>query len=293
MEFSDCIIRNVFYEPGTMELPAERPRLDMFRFSSVSCREDFHYCLHEHVLYEMIFPRGTIPYHCALNGKGLELPPGKALLIQAGDRHEDWFVPNAELVFFIFDLHDARGGFWHHGIWNAAITPEQRIIDVQENSTTERMIAMLLEMERGNPLADMGFGKLAEALIWDLISTIPPELLSPGFYAGVELSQFQSRILEYFEQCAGRGLDIKDMASKMGMSRRTLEYKFKQVFGASPAMVFTRHKIMTATRMLNNGASIKHVADRLGFCDAFYFSTVFKRVTGITPSELKRGQSLR
>jgi AraC-like DNA-binding protein len=47
-------------------------------------------------------------------------------------------------------------------------------------------------------------------------------------------------------------------------------------------------KIRTATKFLEEGMVVSEVSDKLGFTSPAYFSSCFKRITGIKPSEIKK-----
>ena len=50
--------------------------------------KDWEYPLHRHSHHEIIFPQeGT--YRCSVNGQELSVRPGAALLVQAGEQHQD------------------------------------------------------------------------------------------------------------------------------------------------------------------------------------------------------------
>ena len=44
-----------------------------------------------------------------------------------------------------------------------------------------------------------------------------------------------------------------------------------------------------ASRLLNEGFSVKEVSKKIGYNDEFYFSRLFKKSFGVTPSKLKKG----
>jgi len=50
-------------------------------------------------------------------------------------------------------------------------------------------------------------------------------------------------------------------------------------------------KITSARLMLQRGQTVSTVSESLGFSNQFYFSSVFKKITGITPSKYKKNAS--
>ena len=66
--------------------------------------------------------------------------------------------------------------------------------------------------------------------------------------------------------------------------------KFKKKYGITAIEYQKQKKIETAKRLLEGDAlSVKEIASHLGFCDAAYFSAYFKKYTGLTPKEYKKG----
>ena len=98
-----------------------------------------------------------------------------------------------------------------------------------------------------------------------------------------------ARILKFVtEHIDTPDMKIDDIADAMGMSRSVLYSKIKQQLGMTP-IDFVRHvRIMRACELLKNtDESLSSVAFAVGFSDAKYFSKVFKRETGIVPTEYR------
>ena len=98
-----------------------------------------------------------------------------------------------------------------------------------------------------------------------------------------------ARILKYVtEHIDTPDLKIDNIAEAMGMSRSVLYTKIKQQLGMTP-IDFVRHvRIMRACELLKDtDESLSSVAFAVGFSDAKYFSKVFKRETGIVPTEYR------
>lgn len=98
-----------------------------------------------------------------------------------------------------------------------------------------------------------------------------------------------ARILKYVtEHIDSPDLKIDDIADAMGMSRSVLYLKIKQQLGMTP-IDFVRHvRIMRACELLKDtDESLSSVAFAVGFSDPKYFSKVFKRETGIVPTEYR------
>ena len=70
------------------------------------------------------------------------------------------------------------------------------------------------------------------------------------------------------------------------LSPTYLSRTFKETTGYSVIEFFNKIKIDKAKELIIEGnKKIKEVAQTLGFTDEFYFSRIFKRIEGISPSE--------
>lgn len=74
-----------------------------------------------------------------------------------------------------------------------------------------------------------------------------------------------------------------------GISRRRFGDLFKQQFGRSPGEYVLHKKIRYSQELLRlSNLSVSEVAELSGFCDVYYFSRMFKKITGITPGEFRK-----
>jgi two-component system response regulator YesN len=81
-------------------------------------------------------------------------------------------------------------------------------------------------------------------------------------------------------------LSLNEVASIYGISPNYLSALFKKYNDCGYSEYITEQKIAKAKRMLSeDNLKVYEVADALGFESAFYFSKVFKKITGVSPSE--------
>ena len=81
---------------------------------------------------------------------------------------------------------------------------------------------------------------------------------------------------------------IQEIAAITGMNERTLSSRFRVLTGESIHQYQLNLKLDDAYRMLRDGgANVKEVAAHFGFCDAYYFSRMFKKKFGVSPKEIK------
>ena len=78
---------------------------------------------------------------------------------------------------------------------------------------------------------------------------------------------------------------ITKLCRELAMSRTLFYEKLKALTGQSPNEFIKEIKMETAASLLKQHLSVQEVAFQVGFTDSKYFSTVFKRHFGISPSK--------
>ena len=87
------------------------------------------------------------------------------------------------------------------------------------------------------------------------------------------------------EQYSQPNESVSKIAKQFGLSYETFRKKFRVRFGVSPQRYHARWLMQKAIVLLNQeNLSVKEAASRLGFCDEFYFSRAFRKITGRSPS---------
>ena len=66
-----------------------------------------------------------------------------------------------------------------------------------------------------------------------------------------------------------------------------LESKFADLVGRTPIKEIHRVRIGRAKELLRTGKTVEEAADEMHFSSSKYFATLFRRITGVTPSEFK------
>ncbi len=81
-------------------------------------------------------------------------------------------------------------------------------------------------------------------------------------------------------------ISISEIAEKSFISEVYFRKLYKEIFGISPVKAILQMRIEKARTLLGTGYfSIKDVAQKSGFDNVKYFSTVFKREVGCSPSD--------
>ena len=90
------------------------------------------------------------------------------------------------------------------------------------------------------------------------------------------------------EEKAEEPFRVNDLCNKLGYSKSYLSKLFRDQTGETIAGFAIQQKIKRAKQLIREGnLNFSQISDRLAFDNPQYFSRVFKRVTGMTPTEFK------
>ncbi len=82
---------------------------------------------------------------------------------------------------------------------------------------------------------------------------------------------------------------IEALASRQGLTSRTLERRFRRALGQPPKQVLQRYRLIAAAeRLKRRDTTIARVAQELGYFDQAHFVKDFRRTLGVTPSIFSR-----
>jgi len=82
---------------------------------------------------------------------------------------------------------------------------------------------------------------------------------------------------------------LETMATACNLKRTQFEILTKKLTGDTPSLLLTRFRVRQAQQALNNGNQpITEIAFDAGFDSGQYFSRVFQKLAGTTPSEYRR-----
>lgn len=82
---------------------------------------------------------------------------------------------------------------------------------------------------------------------------------------------------------------LDELATRVGLSRTSFAERFRAAAGDSPLRYLRTIRMQQAVRLLGETRqSLESVAAAVGYADAFSFSKVFKRTTGLSPRDFRR-----
>jgi AraC family transcriptional regulator len=183
------------------------------------------------------------------------------------------------------EVHEDR--FGRCGGWVISIELPERLSRAVPNRGTRRDpardIALIRRLRELGRELHWGRGLALEAILFEiaaLLSAVPaPTSPKPAwYYAAVDL----------LHDSFARSLSFTAVAAELGIHPVTLARGFRRYHGSSLGeLVRTLRVNFAREELLRSAAPIAEVAQRAGFADQSHLCRLFKRQTGMTPSEFR------
>lgn len=98
-----------------------------------------------------------------------------------------------------------------------------------------------------------------------------------------------ARAKELLDDAVYDSITVEELTRKLFVSKMFLTREFKSLYGMSPYHYYLNKKLSKAKLMLqSSNMTVKEISDKLCFADEHYFSGLFKRKVGVSPSEFRK-----
>ncbi len=113
------------------------------------------------------------------------------------------------------------------------------------------------------------------------------EVLARAAMQRGDKSQYVADALTYIgAHLSDPDINIRAIATEIGLSESHLSHIFKKETEYTVNAYITRYRIRTAMKLLRDKRhKVYEIAELVGYRDIAYFSNIFKKITGLTPSE--------
>jgi len=224
--------------------------------------------------------------HYIVSGKGNYTAGDRSFKIGAGQAFLSY--PDTP-IYYCADKDDPWEYYWV-GFSGAAApillaqTPFGRLYPVVRLAAGERLRQGLLDIykARGSdyPSAVRMAGYL-QAVLGTLMEGRTDEQHKSSF-------DYAHRAAAFLQQNYSAAVGVEQASEHIGISRSHLYRAFQTEFGCSPSSYLTSYRIQRAKQLLKHSdLAVGVVAASVGFEDPLYFSRVFRRETGVSPSEYR------
>lgn len=119
--------------------------------------------------------------------------------------------------------------------------------------------------------------------------TVNRLLSEKSIFKGKTVPPKLKKAVEYIARHYSEKINLDELAAYCAVSKQQLIRYFKTAFGVTPTIYITEYKLSRAKELLFNcpQLTVKEISNELGFEDQHYFSRVFSKANGETPSQFR------
>ncbi len=79
-------------------------------------------------------------------------------------------------------------------------------------------------------------------------------------------------------------ITLAELAEKAGYSKSRFSHLFSEITGTTPKQYLNNVRLQVSCELLSTGLTVAEIADRCGFNDPLYYSRIFKKKYGLSPT---------
>lgn len=211
-----------------------------------------------------------------------QIKPGTLMIIRPGARHR--YRPKKK-TGWVENYIGFEGELAHKFLSESLFAQNQYVIQCgirEEIIDTYYRIFDLVQKE------DPGFQQIASGLILKMLGYLVSFHKRRNF-SGTDIEKVIQEVRFHMRNNIDQKIDLKQLAIEHQIGYAYLRKRFKKYTGISPHQYHLEMKMMKARELiLTTEKSIKEISYELGFETIYYFSRLFKKKTGLYPSELRK-----
>ena len=218
-----------------------------------------------------------------IGDKIVKMLPGMAFLQKHNDVRNAYYYPE-------------NGTEPWHFIWISFFSPtvEAMVKDITANygqiyhiPQESNLVKTLFDYENSDNLLRFMSPFEGARLVIDILTDLG-NYTSPGKNIKKAPKRLIKNAQEYIHNNIDKAINVENVAEECGVSREHLSRVFKEQLGELPSDYITKRRIRQACRFLvSSNLSSKEIAARVGYDSAVSFNRTFKRVTRMTPGEVR------
>lgn len=231
-----------------------------------------------------------------VEGKGQYHINGKTYTVK---KNQYIIIPHHIPYSFEADVNDPWTIYWIHfrgKLIDSFLSPNPSPQTILSDERSRQQVRVRLFEETYNSFA-MGYIKeylsYSSMCLYTFLSTFifQEQFRHIGAPNHKELS-FSMRVIYYLQEHVETNLTLQDLADYFKYSESHFSTLFQKETGTSPINYFIRLKIQKACQYIElTDMKLNEIAMRLGFDEQAYFSRVFTKVMGMSPSAYRKKET--
>lgn len=222
-----------------------------------------------------------------IGGKSYALQQGDVAIYNPGVLHEERSTSQDQGVFKVF--YCGVDNLHIEGVPIGLLLPPYVDPVISCGKYAGRVESYLSEMLRECDSQALGYETLCSNLLISLITLIYRIVdAEHQFQALKGKNELTIRTKEFIDNNFTQSITLKEIADTLYVSQHYLSRLFKKDLGDSPVNYLITRRIEEAKRLLaESNAPVHEIAASVGYSNDKYFSMLFKKVTGQTPSAFR------
>lgn len=213
-----------------------------------------------------------------LKGKEYQINKNQFFILPAGEPH----IYGANESWTIYWVH-FRGA--HAAIFAEGMQTPQSINVAMNSRIRERINIfeeLLSTLHAGQGIEDLRY---ASSLLHHFLASMR---YLGQFRRGEGASDAIEAAIHYMQENIENRITLQDVLNYIGYSQSHFSSLFKKKTGESPIAYFNRLKVEYACKLLKEtDLKINQICFKIGIEDSFYFSRLFSKTMGMSPSEYR------
>lgn len=227
------------------------------------------------VLQHTISGQGSLRYE----NREMKIHAGETFLVMVPHNHRYWLADGDRWEYFWISMNGIEALRLHEMVLNLhgpVLKLKASTIDALANCTLR-----LMNKEMESPGA-------ASAIAYEAAMYLLDDVFGPSDRVLKEQNSV-TRTMEYIARNLASELDVEVLAQVAGLSRAHFSRSFALMTGMPPAEFVQQQRMRRAARLLtaNRDMSIKEIATLCGMPENNYFSKVFRKTFGVSPTEFR------
>lgn len=238
-------------------------------------------------------PRGRLDYQLIyiVAGKAHFFFGDNEEIVTAG--HMVLYRPK-ELQKYIYYLQDQTEVYWVHFTGGSVknilrsygISDNQKIFSCGSNLDYQNHFRSMIEELQ---LCRDDYPEMLEMNLRQIFIKLHRQLTSASKVDNSILAEEMDKAMLYFNKHYSDDISIEDFAASMHMSTSWFIRNFKQYTGQTPMQYILSIRIVNAENLLENtDYNLSEISRIIGYENPLYFSRIFKKQKGLSPSEYRK-----
>jgi len=102
-------------------------------------------------------------------------------------------------------------------------------------------------------------------------------------------TELMLQAVQYMHESYNKPISVTQISQYIGVERRRFAYLFERYTGMTPNHYLTNFRMKRSRELLRaQHYTVAQVAELVGYHDSFYFSRVFKKYNGLSPSDYRK-----